>query len=484
MLCQYSGIKDICLNVLSGLFICQKEKIMENRHCETLQELTETIKQYGPGVLYRGQVTNYVDSNDFPSLLTSFQRQVCIPDRMIEWSYYANKALRSLVSGWEETDDIATNQAILQHYGFRSFFLDASGDPRVAAWFASNKYESKFQLDLVEDCFEDPVFLRSLKAWFAPAEGIGNLYLISRKALRKYGVNAVHLSEIATDQGTPRYLRQDAYMVGPLAKEGLRSDCVLCHITAPVEVLRNFAGEYTSGYLFPDPSNDPIYRILLGMPWLKFRHIPDSGPEAFYRSLEIPEYYSHIQKHMPSQSAMYRPFWTRDLPPPPSRKALVSTELVQFLCDSSLYHGVSEPSFILPEINKLLSEFNEVSIELDSLVYHGMGEIYGKGVGIVKVGEDNVCVFEYGLRHPGLRIMDIIRFSGLHYRIDNEGRWQRVLHKDDCTCGSDHIDNFNLLGRVDESIRSGWFKNINIGLYVQQGVDPSSDPRATWGEPY
>lgn len=126
---------------------------------------------YGPGVLYRGQVKHYLDPNGYPSLSTSFQRQGCIPDSMIKWTFYAKRALQNLVRGWEETGDIATNQAILQHYGFRSFFIDATGDPRVAAWFASNKYESNYQLNLVEDCFEDPVMLRSLKAWFVPAEG-------------------------------------------------------------------------------------------------------------------------------------------------------------------------------------------------------------------------------------------------------------------------------------------------------------------------
>ncbi|WXF81894.1 hypothetical protein WDV90_09975 [Xanthomonas translucens pv. undulosa] len=158
--------------------------------------------------------------------------------------------------------------------------------------------------------------------------------------------------------------------------------------------------------------------------------------------------------------------------------------MAQVLCGSTLYHGVSAPRFILPELNKLLKSYDEISIELDGLVYHGMGTHYGKGVGIVNMPGDIVCVFEYGVDHPGLRIMEIRRFYGLHYRINAEGSWERVLHEEDCACGSDHTENFRLLGRVDLALKDGWIKCVEPGLYVQKDVDPTSDPRATWGEPY
>lgn len=457
---------------------------MERLHCETLEELRLAIGRFGPGVLYRGQAQHYVGADGLPSLSTSFQRHGCVPGLMIKWSYYANRALQHLVLGWQETDDIATNQAILQHYGFRSFFLDASGDPRVAAWFASNRFESRVVINLVEDCFEDPIWLRTKNAWFVETEALGHLYLISKKSLRKSGIQAVHLSEIATAQGTPRYARQDAYMVGPLHNSGLSADCILSHITAPAEVLRNYAEDYSVSWLFPEPSDDPVYRELLAMPWEKLRHVSGDGLEAFRRSLELPEYSSNLQKHMPSRAAMYRPFWTRDLPPPPGSQTATATQMAQFLCDSSLYHGASLPRSILPEINKLLERYDEITIELDGLVYHGMGTRYGKGVGIVKLPEGILCVFEYGVDHPGLRIMSVGRFYGLHYRIDSTGGWERVVHEEDCTCGSDHAENFNLLGRIDSSLKEQRFEIVEPGLYVQNGVDLVSDIRATWGEPY
>jgi len=457
---------------------------MDKWHCDTIEDLEVAIGRYGPGILYRGQTQHYAGADGQPSLSTSFQRHGCVPDLMIKWTYYAKRALQHLVRGWKETDDAATNQAILQHYGFRSFFLDASGNPRVAAWFANNRFESKNVINMVEDCFEDPVWLRTLNARFVPAEEVGHLYLISQKALRQRGIQAVHLLEIATNEGTPRYVRQDAYMVGPLVQSGLHGDCLVAHITAPSEVLRDFAGDCIAEWLFPEPSDDPVYAELLAMPWEKLRHLPDGGIEAFRRSLELPEYSYHLQKHMPPRSAMYRPFWTRDLPPPSDCMAAPEMQMAQVLCGSTLYHGVSAPCFVLPELNKLLNIYDEISIELDALVYHGMGTRYGKGVGMVKMPGEIVCVFEYGVDHPGLRIMEVRRFYGMHYRIDTEGSWQRILHEEDCACGSDHADNFRLLGRVDVALKDGWIECVAPGLYLQKDVDPTSDPKATWGEPY
>jgi hypothetical protein len=457
---------------------------METRHCNNLGEFKAVIDQYGRGVLYRGQTSHYAGSGDAPSLSTSFQRQGCIPDLMIKWSYYAKKALQHLVRGWKNSNDIATNQAILQHYGFRSFFLDASGDPRVAAWFASNSFESKVAVDLVEDCFEDPVLLRTLNAWFVPANRMGHIYLICQKALRHSGIQAVHLSEIATHEGTPRYVRQDAYMVGPLMQGGLSGDCILCHVTAPADVLRDFAGEYSTSWLFPGPSDDPVYRELLAMPWEKMRHIPDGGLEAFRRALELPEYSYNLRKHMPPESAMYRPFWTKDLPSPSGYQTATGTQIYQILCGSSLYYGVSAPRVALLYIEKLLLECSEISIELDGLVCHGMGTRYGKGVGIVKITKDIVCVFEYGVEHPGLRILGVGRFYGMHYRINRNGEWERVPHEDDCPCGSEHAENLEVLARIDRSLEDGDLECFETGLYVQKGVTPTSDLRATWGEPY
>lgn len=232
---------------------------------------------------------------------------------MLKWSHYARRALSKHVVGWRDSEDLAIDQAILQHYGWRSFFLGATGDSRVAAWFASHKCQSKLRLEIVEDCFEEPVVLRMKCACFTECAEVGNIYVISRKSLSAAGINAVHLSEIATRQGCPRYVRQDAYMVGQLRGGYLSQEMVVARITAPAAVLHGYAEDMTTDWLFPSPDSDPIFQELLAMQWEKIA--PFIGQmDAFSRSLPIPEYQKNIRKIMPANIAFHRPFWILNLP--------------------------------------------------------------------------------------------------------------------------------------------------------------------------
>ena len=323
----------------------------------------------------------------------------------------------------------------------------------------------------MEDCFEDPVFLVSKAATFQPAKGRGNLYVLSRKKLRSAGVSAVHLSEIATAQGTPRYVRQDAYMVGPVEHAGLSIDFLAYHITAPVEVLAAYAKGLSTAFLFPEPSDDPIFGELLAMPWEKIGR--SDGPIDFYqRALDLPEYAPHIVKHMPPSTAMYRPFWLVDTPQDPTDPAVV----VHIHCGSALFHGSSELSFSLPYVSKLLMSHDGLMVEPDGLVYHGMGSLYGKGVIVMKKEGGLVEVCEFGVEHPGLQIHGLGKFPGMHYRVDAAGLWHRATQPDDCDCGSDsHDDHIRLLGRIDAGLEEGFIVADSPRVYLQQGVIRESD---------
>ncbi|QTK47156.1 FRG domain-containing protein [Xanthomonas euvesicatoria] len=443
---------------------------MRTIHCSTLEELDLAIKAAGPDALFRGQVDHFPRKDGTPSLTTSFARQGCIPDLMIKWHHYARQALSRHVKGWSGAKDMSTDQAILQHYGWRSFYLDATGNPSVACWFASNKFTLKKHIELVEDCFEDPVYLVSDGAIFEKSEGIGNLYIISRKNLRSAGIGAVHLSEIATANGSPRYLRQDAYMVGPIEPEGLASDCLAYHLTAPSSVLSAYAGELSTKDLFPDPNIDPIYAELLAMPWEKIE-IQTEGIEAFRRALALPEYDLYVRKHMPASAAMYRHFWLLDLPHDPDDK----TSLLHVLCGSAIYHGSSEKPIKLTKITELISKFDGILIELDGLIYFGMQTTYGKGVLAIKREPNLVAVCEIGIEHPGLQIHDCGLFRGIHYHIDAQGSWSRAHHPDDCDCGLEHDESFRLLGRINDAIEEGFITIDSTGAYIQQGIKRASD---------
>ena len=392
---------------------------------------------------------------------------------MIRWHHYARQILRIYVKGRTETPDLPTDQAILQHYGWRSFFLDATGNASVAAWFASNEYKTSKVINLVEDCFEDPVSLVSEIASFEESEGVGHLYIISRKMLRQAGIGAVHLSEIATNTGSPRYVRQDAYMVGPVAPEGLTVDCLSYHITAPASVLADYAQGLSTQTLFPGRGDDPILDELLSMPWVKISEFA-GGIDFFKRSLPLPEYDTYIVKHMPPSSAMYRPFWLKDFPQDPDDPATIT----HILCTDGRYHGKSDLTFTLPRLTELLLGFDGFIVEPQSLVYHGMGSLYGKGIIVMKKDTDLVHVSELGVEHPGLQIKRIGKFAGMHFRIDDSGTWHQVDHADNCECGDDHSEHIRLLGRVEAGFSDGSFLKNDARVYAEHGLDPRSDSSA------
>lgn len=132
----------------------------------TEDDLHAVLSNYREGFLFRGQTGHYLTDAGLVSIPTSFQRHGCIPPLMFKWTHYA-KALIRAVSDENYFDmSIELPQAILQHYGWRSFFVDVTKKPAVACWFASNQYVSRRQIHMSENWEENPVWLRHLEADF------------------------------------------------------------------------------------------------------------------------------------------------------------------------------------------------------------------------------------------------------------------------------------------------------------------------------
>jgi len=119
------------------------------------QELRRVLTELD-GALFRGQVA-YYEKDGRPSVVTSFDRRGCIPSQMLKWCRYADNVLHTYISAAGTSQ--AFTQALLQHYGWRSFYVDCSASAAVAAWFASHVYAQRQTVELCEDCEEDPVML-------------------------------------------------------------------------------------------------------------------------------------------------------------------------------------------------------------------------------------------------------------------------------------------------------------------------------------
>lgn len=236
---------------------------MQTVECKNVDDLRSFFENVAPGSLYRGQTKEFRRADGGPDIRTSFARHGCIPDRMLKWWHYSRTILAHHVKAFDEFTDLATDQAILQHYGWRSFFLDVTTNPAVASWFAGNKYGSKRSCELLEDCFEDPVFNLREHAKYTPAEEIGCVYVLNRKALRARDIQTVDLVEITTVAGRPRFLAQSAFMVGKLDGQ-LPDDCIHARVLAPSSTFRDYAAQYpdiTEERLFPGPTPIPSLHL-------------------------------------------------------------------------------------------------------------------------------------------------------------------------------------------------------------------------------
>jgi hypothetical protein len=101
-------------------------------------------------ILFRGQTS---DRTIVPSIFrgkteASDKFPGCIPSLTANWSVLAEKIMREFREGdsaWIET------QAVMQHYGYRSTFVDVTSSLDIALWFALHKFTS----------YKAPVFINN-----------------------------------------------------------------------------------------------------------------------------------------------------------------------------------------------------------------------------------------------------------------------------------------------------------------------------------
>lgn len=454
---------------------------MKHFHCETLEQLNEAIGSISPDAVFRGQTKEYFNTDGNPSIVTSFSRHGCIPSRMLKWYHYSRLILSSFVKNFDSRSDAAIDQAILQHYGWRSFFVDATTSPAVAAWFAANKYGSRQAVELCEDCWEDPVLKVRTYAKYESSIGDGCIYAISRKVLRALNINAVDLVEITTASGTPRFLAQSAFMIGPLA-ESLPNECLIAKITAPAVVMAAYAkhesegeGELSMNRLFPSVKDDPVLAALQSLPWVKRPVNRTQGIDIFDRGLPLPEYYESFVKIAAPSAVFYRRFWIDDLAQQDG-----SPRPTSYFTSESLYHGTASDPTLLPVLTKLVREKKQVIVEIDGLVYHPYGSqpIYGKGIFLREEADGAILLTELMIEQEGGRPRTFGVARGRFYSSDENGRWTRVPHPEECDCGHhEHHGHHLIVARhFQQSLEAGVFTSFRDGVYIDGDVDPTTDP--------
>lgn len=409
---------------------------MEIFKADDLNGLKECLARFGNNSLFRGQTAHY-GTREHPSATTSFDRHGCIPPEMLRWGRYADEVLGAFTG---QHSNLALNQAILQHYGFRSFYLDCSDHAAVSAWFAGNQYSDKPSLELCEDCDERPLFLRKKMASYDAAEGVGHLYVLDRAVCEKVGLT--DLTAIAINGARTRASVQSAHLLGPLRNAPLPVECFLAHIEADCAVFREFAAEegmISTKDVFPASNEDPILDALLSLPWIPIPGVTNPAGEipAFRRGIELPEYDDSFVKIASPAVAFYRGGKIEDFFDEvegfSGGIAVQVPEITMF--------GSPDLDFprVYPKVMALLQEHGGVVFEAPTLVkfpQHAGGLFYQKGLALDLVEPDLVHLGALMVRHPGQEIDAAGVNCGWFHRVGEDGVWRRETREDDCPCGS------------------------------------------------
>jgi len=421
----------------------------------SLAELTELLKSFGQDTLYRGQTAHFVKGGT-PSVVTSFDRKGCIPSVMAKWCRYSSSVLQTYIGGAADAPDFM--QALLQHYGWRSFYVDCSTNAAVAAWFAGHEYSDKPLIDLSEDCDERPVMLIKKRARYEPTNGTGHLYVFDRSVAGQT-IGVTDLTALDIEGARPRTKAQDAWLLGPLRNTEVPAQCFVAHITADRAVFREYAAAHelrNISDLFPPVDEDPILDALLGLPWKEEKSGKDIGMPFFRRALELPEYDDSFQKIASPSVAFYRGATIA------GRDTIDGASLGGIIIpvpDVVLF-GVAAPAPLrFPKINELLAKHRSVAFEIDDLVQHpnmkGM-VTYQKGVCVQKHEKGLVEVCELMVDHPGQEITGAGINYGWYYTVDEHGEWTRVRHEKECPCGKDapHLRHLSALHIAEDFLKS------------------------------
>lgn len=429
---------------------------MKLHEASTIDELEMMLASFGDKVLFRGQNSHYGEPGK-PSVGTSFDRKGCIPSQMLKWCRYCQNVLDTFIQ--KHRGDLAYHQALLQHYGWRSFYVDCTSNPAVAAWFASHSYSEEPKLEMSEDCDERPVWLKKRMARYDFNEGVGHLYVLDKQSAAEVGL--LDLATLTVEGFRPRTLAQSAWLIGPLRNKPIPENCYIAQITAPRWVLRDCAASHglvDTNTLFPSISEDPILKALLGLPWDEIK-IEDGIKDlpAFRRTLDLPEYHPSYVKIAPTSTAFYR-----------GANILETQESIDGCAEGGIL--VSIPDLVLygsayrnaplrfPHIDKLIDEHGTVAFEAGTLIQHAqLGElpIYQKGIGVLRRESDLFEVCELTVRHPGLEMTGAGFTRGWFYRRQPDGLWTKVESPLECSCGSEivHSQHISALHIAEEYLK-------------------------------
>lgn len=419
---------------------------------DSINDLEAVLLQYDEGYLFRGQNKHHLKGGD-TSIVSSFARLGCHPPSMQKWWHYCDEVMLSMFG--PDSDRKLTfdeSNALLQHYGWRSFYIDASKDPTVATWFASQKYVGKRSLVITEDCYEIGVCCSINHGAYEPSQDYGYLYIISKDKLTEHDIEYHDLYKLGFSDFNPRYIKQSGVMIGSCSQ--IPIDAIVETLKVSSSVLKEHSSSHSVESLFPNRQEDKIYNILLSTP---FEEVNGDGEikNFFYkRSLDIPEYDFNFTKINSPNIAFYN-----------TQHAINSEDFEDntvFRCpDSFLYHTEIESPDDLSELVKCLPVGARATVECDGLLRLPPffdKPLFLKGAQIHRIEDNLYCVGGLTVKFQGTKLNYVQLDDGWHYEM-NSGAFERMLKKNDCPCNyaRKHQLVFTILKKANLAITNSAF---------------------------
>jgi hypothetical protein len=417
---------------------------MQSLHANDVAQLKQYLASFGSGFLFRGQTNAYVGSDGLPRLNSSFIRRGCVPPLMLKWIFYTNELLRRGGVDVEQPKAAHFTQGLLQHYGWRSFFVDLTASPAVAAWFASHSFASKREWQFCESSFEEPVMLGVQSAHYTDYDGVGNLYVLSKEALKASGHELVSLVDDLPTDCITRFQIQEAWLAGLFLNQ-IRIDpaAITTQITASGSVFKEFteaAGLKTTNDMFPPPEIDTILETLLSLPRIK-ADLPEQTFHFYLRSLEIPEYQNSFVKHLPARTALYSKIWLSEIETPMSNEGLWL-----HVPEETFYANMGH-DLPLPRLSEIIRANDVTNIESEGLIcLPGVKDdiSYEKGISLRRSGT-MVEVCGIFVDYESSRLSGVGVARGYQYELV-ENHLVRRESSTDCPCSDPARHNLHLRG--------------------------------------
>lgn len=224
------------------------------RTVDDLMKIREELDQQFPEhlLLFRGQ------NSDYQIIRSGLARSDVRLQPDVEQGW---RVLAGLILGDEGESFSSTpfRKAVLQHYGLPTHYIDVTSDIEVAAWFASNKYESRNMV-----WGGNPPRRIKQASYMKREQGIGFIIVM---AIPKHLQQSDRIIDLSHLKPFVRPQRQKAWLIydrQPLLPDPndfwvatIRVDCQFMSLP------------FTTEYLFPPPLEDPGYARLLNFPFLQ-----------------------------------------------------------------------------------------------------------------------------------------------------------------------------------------------------------------------